>query len=661
MQSIKRQLLHTALVALTAAPICSAALGTAFTFQGRLDSTNGVAEGSHDLEFWLWDRDAGGNFLGSISYKNYPVSNGLFTVSLDYGYASLADAEARWIEIHVKESADTNNPVALSPRIALSPAPFAIIADNVPDGSISSNKIQANAISQDKIADGSIVATKLSAGAVTAPSIAAGAINGLHITNNAIGALHIAANSISSSKIVDGSLLGADLAPGTISATNLAKPYRSGVIPLADVTNTFYRRPLTQAFLPPFAATPVVTFAVTPSPDGALVTPELSSKSTTGFAVRLRSVPLVEPIDYSSSPIFFDEPVAGLVSSAGTLVPACVSAKFEPGFSTVAHGVYFMRAADAQGHAWSTFEVNTNGNNGVLLADGTNQSVIAYTLRIGTTSRHGLFAVRATTSDGSAWSNPVNCDLDVYHATSPGIAHIGGRPAIAYVDDVTSNATAYLKFVRSNDAIGGTWGTPLTIVTSAYFIANDVENPRLTMVGGRPAVFYSNAGYVKMVRANDPTGGTWGATSTIFSPTNILFFLDAKPIGGNPAVLFSIYEANKYYYMRALDSNGTAWGSAVEIGNQRGANASARLIDAGGVPAICFDGGGPFYTEALDASGATWSTPVKMAQRSTALFSQLIWTGGGLAAIAVTDDRQQLEYYWSGPSPQELQWTAVQP
>jgi hypothetical protein len=78
------------------------AQGTAFRYQGRLLAGVNPANGQYDLRFDLRDAVAGGS---SISTANViapvSISNGLFTVTLDFG-PGVFDGNARWLEIGVR-------------------------------------------------------------------------------------------------------------------------------------------------------------------------------------------------------------------------------------------------------------------------------------------------------------------------------------------------------------------------------------------------------------------------------------------------------------------------------------------------------------------------------------------------------------------------------
>lgn len=103
------------------------AQGTAFTYQGRLSDAGVPANGSFNLKFSIFDDASVGNQLGdSITNAPTSVSNGLFTVVLDFG-AGVFDGAARWLEIGVTTNSGEDF-VTLTPRQSLTPSPYAIHA-----------------------------------------------------------------------------------------------------------------------------------------------------------------------------------------------------------------------------------------------------------------------------------------------------------------------------------------------------------------------------------------------------------------------------------------------------------------------------------------------------------------------------------------------------
>ncbi|MEI8290915.1 MAG: hypothetical protein WCH99_15735 [Verrucomicrobiota bacterium] len=102
---------------------------TAFTYQGRLNDANGPATGLYDLAFTLYDSASSrGNTVGAGAITNAatPVTNGLFTVTLDFGWG-VFDGNARWLELAVQPAGGTNF-ATLAPRQALTATPYAQFA-----------------------------------------------------------------------------------------------------------------------------------------------------------------------------------------------------------------------------------------------------------------------------------------------------------------------------------------------------------------------------------------------------------------------------------------------------------------------------------------------------------------------------------------------------
>ncbi len=107
----------------------AAPLGTAFTYQGRLESNAAPVNGSYDLIFRLFDSAAGGLQVGAdLPKPGISTTNGLFTVSLDFGASPFA-GQGRWLDIQVKGPGDAGYTL-LAPRQPLTAAPYALYALN---------------------------------------------------------------------------------------------------------------------------------------------------------------------------------------------------------------------------------------------------------------------------------------------------------------------------------------------------------------------------------------------------------------------------------------------------------------------------------------------------------------------------------------------------
>ena len=116
-----------ALLALLAGNIVAAPLGTAFTYSGQLQQTGSPANAVCDFQFSLWDAATAGAQVGATLTNNaVGVSNGLFTVTLDFGAAAFT-GDARWLQVAVQTNgASAFSP--LSPRQSVPTTPFALYA-----------------------------------------------------------------------------------------------------------------------------------------------------------------------------------------------------------------------------------------------------------------------------------------------------------------------------------------------------------------------------------------------------------------------------------------------------------------------------------------------------------------------------------------------------
>jgi hypothetical protein len=119
-----------ACLAVSLAAVVAHAQTTAITYQGQLTVGGASANGNYDLRFTLHDSAALGNQIGgAVSLAPVAVSNGLFTATLDFG-SSAFDGSPRWLQIDVRVFGDVNPHTVLSPRQAVTSAPYALQAVN---------------------------------------------------------------------------------------------------------------------------------------------------------------------------------------------------------------------------------------------------------------------------------------------------------------------------------------------------------------------------------------------------------------------------------------------------------------------------------------------------------------------------------------------------
>lgn len=131
------------------------AQGSLFTYQGRLTVSNGVAAtGLYDMQFKLRPGASSTNQVGG-TLTNAPVgvTNGLFTVSLDFG-ASALNGLPLWLEIGVRTNGSPAAYTVLAPNQQITPTPYASFSQyagttgnfngSVADSQLSTNIPQLN-------------------------------------------------------------------------------------------------------------------------------------------------------------------------------------------------------------------------------------------------------------------------------------------------------------------------------------------------------------------------------------------------------------------------------------------------------------------------------------------------------------------------------------
>jgi hypothetical protein len=120
--------------------VSSAAIGTAFSYQGRLDDGGSPANGMYTFRFRLYASLTGTDQVGdTVIIEDKQVNDGLFSVQLDFG--QVFDGTALYLETAVRPAGEAGEYDVLSPRQPLSPAPYALHAVSIADGAVTASSI----------------------------------------------------------------------------------------------------------------------------------------------------------------------------------------------------------------------------------------------------------------------------------------------------------------------------------------------------------------------------------------------------------------------------------------------------------------------------------------------------------------------------------------
>ena len=150
-------------IALVLLPLHSDAQNTVFTYQGRLTSGGKAANGTYDFRFTLMDSQTLGNVIaGPVTKASTLVSSGMFTASLSFP-ASAFNGSPRWLEVGVRMNESFSGYTTLSPRQAITPAPYATFASVAGvAASLSGGGSQLTNISASSLTWGTIPLSRLS-------------------------------------------------------------------------------------------------------------------------------------------------------------------------------------------------------------------------------------------------------------------------------------------------------------------------------------------------------------------------------------------------------------------------------------------------------------------------------------------------------------------
>jgi hypothetical protein len=126
----------------------AASITPAFTYQGNLAENGAPATGLYDLRFTLHGGEIGNAIGDPITNSPVVVTQGYFTVLLDFGPDAFSGAE-RWLQIGVRTNGSEGSFTTLAPRQQISATPYATFASNI--GPIDASLINSGTISLNRL------------------------------------------------------------------------------------------------------------------------------------------------------------------------------------------------------------------------------------------------------------------------------------------------------------------------------------------------------------------------------------------------------------------------------------------------------------------------------------------------------------------------------
>ena len=128
------------------------------TYQGKLSDGVGPANGTYDFVFKLCLlADLGPQLGPDVLRGDVPVTNGIFTVNLDFDPFFFTSGQGNYLEIWVRPGASTGSYSVLTPRQPITRSPYSISANSlVPNASIN---ISGNIHTSDLLRTGSETGT----------------------------------------------------------------------------------------------------------------------------------------------------------------------------------------------------------------------------------------------------------------------------------------------------------------------------------------------------------------------------------------------------------------------------------------------------------------------------------------------------------------------
>lgn len=200
------------------------AKSTSLPWSGYLvDSTGAPLDGSKTVTIRVYTALTGGTAVWTDAQSiTFDAGVGSTTLETDDTSTLISDIVSSNSELFMTVQVSGESESA--PRVELSATPWALVANSLAAGAVTSTTLASSAVTSAKIASGAVEATNLASSAVTSAKISDGTI----------ATADLADSTITTAKITDGTIAAADLADSSVTTAKIL----DGTIANADVSTT---------------------------------------------------------------------------------------------------------------------------------------------------------------------------------------------------------------------------------------------------------------------------------------------------------------------------------------------------------------------------------------------------------------------------------------
>jgi hypothetical protein len=555
-------------------------LGDGFTYQGELRMGDEAVDGDCEMAFRLYDHETEDSLVGAPFTDTVTVSNGLFSVELDYGPDAF-DGYARWLGIQVMCQDDTEwDDLGRQPIHA---TPYALWAKGVPwEGVTDAPNMPPVAV---MVADPYLVymldpTVELDLGLSYDPEggdlIYAFDPEG-HLTDypdtGDFGSLSVSQASYD--------------APGEYLARGWVED-EGGAYATAQAKVTVSEE----------LWSTLIDYSGKNSGKGASMA-KVTGYPAIAYPYQRKIMYVLAKDDVGSE---WNPPVTAVLSTTAHIDITGISLAVVDGKPAIAYVDYksndllFVRATDAAGTTWGA-PVTADDSGQVMEGDNGIYDILGISLvevdgnpAIAYQRNDHLYYVRASNGGGTSWGAPIEVDDDTaWNGEFNSMAVVNGNPAIAYFDGGNND----LMYIQSYDAQGSGWPASGLIVESDGLVGHYTS---LAVVNGVPAIAYQHqgSGELRYQTAKDVNGAAWNDPVIVDEIGVVGRFASLQVVGGVPAIAYNLYQENvddpsiRLMYAWAQNETGTLWNMPITTDGRERVGEYITLLDVNGKPGIAY-------------------------------------------------------------------------